>query len=103
MRKMAMEAAAFLLLVLLALSAGIRAYASGVPTDGIENDISEGNEDRFGTTSPWLSGMDGSIYGDPVEAGEEEQDISASSPGWVEKNIAELFRNMSSSSWHSRR
>lgn len=92
-----MEAAAFLLLVLLALSAGIRAYASGMPTDGIENDISEENENRFGTTSPWLSGMDGSIYGDPVEAGEEEQDISASSPGWVEKNIAELFRNMSSS------
>lgn len=91
MKKKAMGAAVFLLL--LALSAVITAHASG----GIENDVSEENENRFDTTSPWLSGMESSIYENSVDAGEEEQDISVSSPGWVEKNIAELFRNMASS------
>lgn len=68
-----------------------------VQDEAIENDVSEENDSRFGSTSPWLSGMEGSIYENPVDAGEEEQDISVSSPGWVEENIAELFRNMGSS------
>lgn len=97
MRKRAKRTAVLMLLMMLALSAGVTAYASGMPTDGIENDVSEENDSRFGTTSPWLSGMEGSIYENPVDAGEEEQDISVSSPGWVEENIAELFRNMASS------
>ena len=92
MKKGAIGATVSLLLVMLVLAVGITVHASG-----IENDISEGNEDRFDTTSPWLSGMEGSIYENPVDAGEEEQEISVSSPGWVEKNIAELFRNMASS------
>ena len=97
MRKRAKRTAVLMLLMMLALSAGVTAYASGMPTDGIENDVSEENDSRFGSTSPWLSGMEGSIYENPVDAGEEEQDISVSSPGWVEENIAELFRNMGSS------
>ena len=93
MRKKAIgTAAVFLLAMLLALSVGGTANASG-----IENEVSEENEGRFGSTSPWLSGEDNSIYENPVDAREEEQDISVSSPGWVEENIAELFRNMSSS------
>lgn len=92
MKKGAIRAAFSLLLVMLALAAGIAVQASG-----IENEVSEGNGDRFDTTSPWLSGMEGSIYENPVDAGEGEQEISASPPGWVEKGIAELFRNMASS------
>ena len=84
------------LIVLLAIfSAPITTYAS--ETDTIENEIDESNNNRFGGTSPWLSGsQDNSIYGNAIDAGEEEQDISVEKPGRVEKYIAELFRNIGS-------
>ena len=74
---------------------GMTVYAS---SESIENDVYEGNNDRFGTTSPWLKGVtDESIYGNPIDAGEKEQDISVGKPGRVEKYIAELLRNIGSS------
>ena len=77
------------LIVLLAIfSAPITTYAS--ETDTIENEIDESNNNRFGGTSPWLSGsQDNSIYGNTIDAGEEDQDISAEKPGRVGKNRAE--------------
>ena len=50
MRKRAKRTAVLMLLMMLALSAGVTAYASGMPTDGIENDVSEENDSRFGST-----------------------------------------------------
>lgn len=84
------------LIVLLSIfSVPITTYAS--ETDTIENEIDESNNNRFGGTSPWLSGsQDNSIYGNTIDAGEEDQDISAEKPGRVEKYIAELFRNIGS-------
>lgn len=79
----------------LLLGRGAVVYAS---SDSIENDVEESNNDRFDTTSPWLKGTsDESIYGNPIDAGEEEQDISVGKPGRVEKYIAELLRNIGSS------
>lgn len=88
-----------LLLVMLCIpllfGRGMTVYAS---SESIENDVYEGNNDRFGTTSPWLKGVtDESIYGNPIDAGEKEQDISVGKPGRVEKYIAELLRNIGSS------
>lgn len=79
----------------LLLSRGAVVHAS---SDSIENDVEESNNDRFDTTSPWLKGTsDESIYGNPIDAGEEEQDIPVGKPGRVEKYIAELLRNIGSS------
>lgn len=79
----------------LLLSRGAVVHAS---SDSIENDVEESNNDRFDTTSPWLKGTsDESIYGNPIDAGEEEQDILVGKPGRVEKYIAELLRNIGSS------
>ncbi len=84
-----------MLCIPLLLSRGMTVYAS---SDSIENDVDEGNNDRFDTTSPWLKGTtDESIYGNPIDAGEEEQDISVGKPGRVEQYIAELLRNIGSS------
>lgn len=84
-----------MLCIPLLLCRGMTVYAS---PDSIENDVDEGNNDRFDTTSPWLKGtLDESIYRNPVDAGEEEQDISVDKPGRVEKYIAELLRNIGSS------
>ncbi|MCH5249990.1 MAG: hypothetical protein J1E98_08655 [Lachnospiraceae bacterium] len=84
-----------MLCIPLLLSRGITVYAA---PDSIENDVDEGNNARFSTTSPWLKGTtDESIYGNPIDAGEEEQDISVGKPGRVEKYIAELLRNIGSS------
>lgn len=84
-----------MLCIPLLFSRGMTVYAA---PDSIENDVDEGNNNRFGTTSPWLKGtLDESIYGNPIDAGEEEQDISAGKPGRVEKYIAELLRNVGSS------
>ncbi len=56
-----------------------------------------GSIDRFGTTSPWLSGtQDESIYGNAIVSPEELQDISVKEPGMVEKGISELVRNTGS-------
>lgn len=88
---------AILLLFVLLLLPGKVVFASGTSAEGIENEVSEENGDRFGTTSPWLSGtQDSSIYENAIDAGEEEQDISAKTPGRVEKYIAELIRNIAS-------
>ena len=74
---------------------GMTVYAA---PGSIENHVDEGNNNRFGTTSPWLKGSsDESIYENPVDAGEEQQDISVSDPGIVEKYISELLRNIGSS------
>ena len=79
----------------LLLSRGAVVHAS---SDSIENDVEESNNDRFDTTSPWLKGTsDESIYENPIDAGEEEQDIPVGKPGRVEKYIAELLRNIGSS------
>lgn len=95
MRKKKLKILVILFFLAAALHMPITAYASG--TDSIENDVDESNNDRFGGTSPWLSGsQDDSIYGNAIDAGEEEQDISVEKPGRVEKYIAELFRNIGS-------
>lgn len=74
---------------------GMTVYAS---SDSIENNVDEGNNNRFDTTSPWLKGTtDESIYSNPIDAGEEEQDITVGKPGRVEQYIAELLRNIGSS------
>ncbi len=76
-------------------SAPVTAYAA--EEGSLENEVDESNNNRFGSTSPWLSGaQDNSIYGNAIDAGEEEQDISVEKPGRVEKYIAELFRNIGS-------
>ena len=85
-----------LLCIPLLLCRGMVVYAS--QSDSIENDVDEGNNNRFDTTSPWLKGTsDESIYGNPIDAGEEQQDITVGKPGRVEKYIAELLRNIGSS------
>lgn len=95
MRKKKLKVLVILFFLAAALHMPVTAYASG--TDSIENDVDESNNDRFGGTSPWLSGsQDDSIYGNAIDAGEEEQDISVEKPGRVEKYIAELFRNIGS-------
>ena len=87
---------ALLLCILLLLPCNV-AYASGISEEGLENEVSEENENRFGTTSPWLSGtQDNSIYENTIDAGGEEQDIAVNTPGRVEKYIAELIRNIAS-------
>ena len=96
MRKKRKGAAILLLFVLLMLPGKV-VFADGTSAEGIENEVSEGSGERFGTTSPWLSGtQDNSIYENTIDAGEEEQDISAKAPGRVEKYIAELIRNIAS-------
>lgn len=96
MKKKRKRIAIFLLCVMLLLPYDI-VFASKIPEDGIENEVLEENEDRFGTTSPWFSGtQDNSIYENAIDAGEEEQDISVNTPGRVEKYIAELIRNIAS-------
>lgn len=96
MKKKRKRIAIFLLCVMLLLSYDT-VFASKIPEDGIENEVLDENEDRFGTTSPWFSGtQDNSIYENPIDAGEEEQDISVNTPGRVEKYIAELIRNIAS-------
>lgn len=95
MRKKCKRTVLLLLLLVTMLLPARLVYAS---QGGIENDVAEENNGRFGTTSPWLSGtQDESIYDNPIDAGEEEQDISVKSPGRVEKYIAELVRNIASS------
>ena len=84
-----------LLVMIFAFSVPVTAYAAG--EDSLENEVDESNNSRFGSTSPWLSGsQDNSIYGNVIDAAEEEQDISVEKPGRVEKYIAELFRNIGS-------
>lgn len=96
MRRKRKRIAVLLLFILLLLPCNV-VFASGTSADGIENEVSEENGDRFDTTSPWLSGtQDSSIYENTVDAGEEAQDISVNEPGRVEKYIAELVRNIAS-------
>ena len=72
MKKKRKRIAIFLLCVMLLLPYDI-VFASKIPQDGIENEVLEENEDRFGTTSPWFSGtQDNSIYENAIDAGEED-------------------------------
>ncbi len=84
-----------LLCIPLLLCRGSVVYAS--QSDSIENDVDEGNNNRFGTTSPWLKGTsDESIYGIPLMRGKNSR-YTVGKPGRVEKYIAELLRNIGSS------
>lgn len=95
MKKRKIRLLTVLFAVIFVLSVPITAYAAD--EDLLENEVDESNNSRFGSTSPWLSGsQDNSIYGNVIDAGEEEQDISVEKPGRVEKYIAELFRNIGS-------
>lgn len=96
MRKKKRKTAVFLLILLLLLPSRT-VYADGISGEGIENEVVEEDRERFGTTSPWLSGtQDDSIYENTVDAGEDAQDISVKKPGRIEKYIAELIRNIAS-------
>ena len=66
-------------------------------TDDLTNEVDEANEDRFSQGSPWLEGVDDSIYSNGVDTAEEEQDIEPDEPGMVEKYFSELLRNIASS------
>lgn len=93
MKKRNIKRFVFLLILMLSFVPAMSVSA----TSDIENNVVESNNDRFGGTSPWLSGsQDNSIYENAIDAEEEEQDISANRPGRVEKYIAELFRNIGS-------
>lgn len=95
MRKKKKRLLTVLFAMVLLFSAPVTAYAA--EEGSLENEVDESNNSRFGSTSPWLSGaQDNSIYGNAIDAGEEEQDISVEKPGRVEKYIAELFRNIGS-------
>lgn len=95
MRKKEKRLLTVLFAMVLLFSAPVTAYAA--EEGSLENEVDESNNSRFGSTSPWLSGaQDNSIYGNAIDAGEEEQDISVEKPGRVEKYIAELFRNIGS-------
>lgn len=84
----------FLFCAILFVSYPATAYAT---SNSIENEVDDNNDNRFGTTSPWLKNtQDDSIYSNSIDAEEEEQNISPNKPGRVEKYISELFRNISS-------
>lgn len=72
MRKKKLKVLVILFFLAAALHMPVTAYASG--TDSIENDVDESNNDRFGGTSPWLSGsQDDSIYGNAIDAGKKNR------------------------------
>lgn len=66
-------------------------------TEEIENEVDEENEDRFSQGSPWLEGVDDSIYSNGIDTAEEDQEIEPDKPGIVEKYFSELLRNTASS------
>lgn len=95
MRKCRQGISLFLFFAVIFLAFPSTAYATS--DESIENEVDESNNNRFDTTSPWLKGtQDDSIYSNPIDAGEENQDISVNKPGRVEKYIAELLRNIGS-------
>lgn len=62
-----------------------------------DNDIEAGMEDNFPGHSPWLEDYDNSIYENPIDAKEDPVDVEPEDPGFVEKSISELIRNIASS------
>lgn len=88
----------FLLAMPLRAVAGTVNSGDAMPDKPVrEEPADHGSIDRFGTTSPWLSGtQDESIYGNTIVSPEEIQDISVQEPGMVEKGISELVRNTGS-------
>lgn len=88
----------FLLVMPLQAAASTVNSGDAMPEEPVwEEPVDYGSIDRFGTTSPWLSGtQDESIYGNTVASPEEIQDISVKEPGMVEKGISELVRNTGS-------
>ena len=88
----------FLLVMPLQAAASTVNSGEAMPEEPVwEEPADYGSIDRFGTTSPWLSGtQDESIYGNTVASPEEIQDISVKKPGMVEKGISELVRNTGS-------
>lgn len=54
-------------------------------------------EDNFPSYSPWLEDYDNSIYENPIDAKEDPVNIEPEDPGFVEKSISELIRNIASS------
>lgn len=71
-------------------------YATEI-SDDLTNDVNEEHNDRFSKSSPWMEGVDESIYSNPIDATEEQEDIEPKDPGTVEKYLSELLRNASSS------
>lgn len=85
------------LLVLLFVFGGTMAAGATEPSDEVENEVNEENNNAFPNTSPWLKDtQDDTIYENTVDASEDAQDIKVKKPGRVEKYIAELFRNIGS-------
>lgn len=66
-------------------------------SDDLTNEVNEDHNDRFSKGSPWMEGVDESIYSNPIDAGEEQEEIEPNDPGTVEKYLSELLRNASSS------
>lgn len=66
-------------------------------SDDLQNEVDEGNNDRFNKGSPWLDNADDSIYSNSVDATEEDKNIEPKKPGTVEKYFSELIRNTASS------
>lgn len=62
-----------------------------------DNDVDAGMEDNFPGHSPWLENYDNSIYENPIDAREDPVDVKPKDPGFVEKSISELIRNIASS------
>ena len=71
-------------------------YATEI-SDDLTNEINEDHNDRFSKGSPWMESVDESIYSNPIDAGEEQEEIEPNDPGTVEKYLSELLRNASSS------
>lgn len=71
----------------------------GVYAARVDNDVDSSQTDRFGTSSPWLSGNeDQSIYCNTLEGGDgTSQIIQPDPPGMIEKYFSELLRNIASS------
>lgn len=82
----------FLCSILLLLTQSISIVASST-----DNPVEDGMEDRFPSYSPWLKDSDHSIYENPIDANDEADTSVPKAPGFVEKAIAELFRNIASS------
>lgn len=66
-------------------------------SDDLTNEVNEEQNNRFSKGSPWMDNVDESIYSNPIDANEEQQEIEPDDPGTVEKYLSELLRNASSS------
>lgn len=87
---------AFAILVCLIFVNVSTVYATEI-SDDLTNDVNEDHNDRFSKGSPWMEGVDESIYSNPIDAKEDQEAIEPDDPGTVEKYLSELLRNASSS------